>query len=256
MQSFSNLTLAGTAISHPSTAQGGLVRPPLAVSPLIELQKSFAKKNERVARGETKRLIYKLKVLGQPVTSEVRSSAETWRKPVIADNFAIDGARAKFQRPACSLRRVEHVAMIFECPRTIFRRQKFKNYFRVIWRHWPLMTRRFHDVISSLFSAKWMSESRWAPQITLECSRTRKKSAKVIDLIWPQLTSVDLHRIGWPVECMSTTWYYMSTFISLAKTAMFASYVPRNAFSAWHDPSYDVIGQMLGVRVLKFSGGT
>ena len=36
---------------------------------------------------------------------------------------------------------------------------------------------------------------------------------------------------------------------------MFASYVPRNAFSAWHDPSYGVIGQMLGVRVLKFSGG-
>ena len=27
---------------------------------------------------------------------------------------------------------------------------------------------------------------------------------------------------------------------------MFASYVPRNAFSAWHYPSYDVIGQMLG----------
>ena len=71
-------------------------------------------------------------------------------------------------------------------------------------------------------------------------------SAKVIDLIWPQLTSVDLRRTGWPVECMRTTWYYMSTFISLAKTAMFASYVPRNAFSAWHDPSYDVIDQMLG----------
>ena len=27
---------------------------------------------------------------------------------------------------------------------------------------------------------------------------------------------------------------------------MFARYVPRNAFSVWHDPSYDVIGQMLG----------
>ena len=27
---------------------------------------------------------------------------------------------------------------------------------------------------------------------------------------------------------------------------MFTSYVPRNAFSAWHDPSYDVIGKMLG----------
>ena len=38
----------------------------------------------------------------------------------------------------------------------------------------------------------------------------------------------------------------MSTFISLAKTAMFASYVPRNAFFAWHDPSYDVIGQIWG----------
>ena len=118
------------------------------------------------------------------------------------------------------------------------------------------MTRWFHDLISSLLSAKWMFESKSAPQITLEGSRTRKKSAKVIDLIWPQLTSVDLRRTGWPVECMSTTWNYMSTFISLAKTAMFASYVPRNAFSAGHANSYDVIGQMLrGVRVLKFSGG-
>ena len=70
------------AISHPSTAQGGgggLVRPPLAGSPLIELE--LRGKNERVARRETKRLIYKLKVLGQRVTSEVRSSAEKCRKP-------------------------------------------------------------------------------------------------------------------------------------------------------------------------------
>ena len=48
-----------------------------------------------------------------------------------------------------------------------------------------------------------------------------------------------------------TTWDYMSTFISLAKTAMLASYVPRNAFSGWHDPSYDVIGQMLGGQGLE-----
>ena len=34
-------------------------------------------------------------------------------KTVIADNFASDGARAKLQRPACSLRRVEHVTMFF-----------------------------------------------------------------------------------------------------------------------------------------------
>ena len=52
---------------------GGGGTTPLAVSPLIELE---LRKNERVARRETKRLVYELKVLGQPVTSEVRSSAE------------------------------------------------------------------------------------------------------------------------------------------------------------------------------------
>ena len=46
------------------------------------------------------------------MTSEVRSSAEKCRKPVIADNFASDEDRSKFQRPACSLRRVEHVTMV------------------------------------------------------------------------------------------------------------------------------------------------
>ena len=50
---------------------GGGWYDPLAVSPLIELE--LRGKNERVARRETKRLIYKLKV---PVTSEVRSSVE------------------------------------------------------------------------------------------------------------------------------------------------------------------------------------
>ena len=64
------LTLAGTG--HFASFHG--TRPPLAVSPLIELE--LRGKNERVARRETKRLIYKLKVLGQLVTSEVRSSAE------------------------------------------------------------------------------------------------------------------------------------------------------------------------------------
>ena len=38
---------------------------------------------------------------------------------------------------------------------------------------------------------------------------------------------------------------------------MFASYVPRNAFSAWHDPSYDVTGQMLGGSgSWNFQGGS
>ena len=77
------LTLAGTghfASFHGTRGGGGVgTTPPLAVSPLIELE--LRGKNERVARRETKRLIYKLKVLGQPVTSEVRSSAEKCRKP-------------------------------------------------------------------------------------------------------------------------------------------------------------------------------
>ena len=37
---------------------------------------------------------------------------------------------------------------------------------------------------------------------------------------------------------------------------MFASYVPPNAFSAWRDPSYDVIGQMLGGQGLEIFRGT
>ena len=71
------LTLAGTGhfASFHGTRGGGVgTTPPLAVSPLIELE--LRGKNERVARRETKILIYKLKVLGQLVTSEVRSSAE------------------------------------------------------------------------------------------------------------------------------------------------------------------------------------
>ena len=36
---------------------------------------------------------------------------------------------------------------------------------------------------------------------------------------------------------------------------MFASYVPRNAFFAWHDPGYDVIGQILGGQGLEIFRG-
>ena len=69
------LTLAGTGhFASFHGRRGGGVTTPLAVSPMIELE--LRGKNERVGRRETKRLIYKLKVLGQPVTSEVRSSAE------------------------------------------------------------------------------------------------------------------------------------------------------------------------------------
>ena len=66
------LTLAGTghSASFYGTGGGGGGTTPRAVSLLIGQE--LREKNERVARRETKRLIYKLKVLGQPVTSEVR----------------------------------------------------------------------------------------------------------------------------------------------------------------------------------------
>ena len=58
----------------PAEGEGGYdPPPPLAVSPLVELARRG--KNERVRRYETQRLVPDFKVLGQPVTSEVRSSA-------------------------------------------------------------------------------------------------------------------------------------------------------------------------------------
>ena len=65
---------------HGPREGGGGVRPHRAVSSLIELE--LRGKKERVARRETMRLVYKLKVLGQPVTSEVRSSAENPCSPI------------------------------------------------------------------------------------------------------------------------------------------------------------------------------
>ena len=68
------LTLTGTGHFASFHGTRGVGKTPLAVSPLIDLE--LCGKNEHVARRETKRLIYQLKILGQPVTSEVRSSAE------------------------------------------------------------------------------------------------------------------------------------------------------------------------------------
>ena len=70
------LTLAGTghfASFHGTRGGGGTT--PLAVSPLIELELRRKKRACSSPRDEEID-IYKLKVLGQPVTSEVRSSAE------------------------------------------------------------------------------------------------------------------------------------------------------------------------------------
>ena len=121
------LTLAGTGhfASFHGTRGGGWYDPPCRFAP--DWARASRKKRACSSQRDEERLIYKLKVLGQPVTSEVRSSAEKGRKPVIADNLASDAARAKLQRPACSLRRVKHATMVVECPRMIFRGEKFEK---------------------------------------------------------------------------------------------------------------------------------
>ena len=83
------LTLAGTrhfAIFH---GTGG--RPP-RVWLMSELEFRF--KNQSVACHETKLLTLEFKVLGKPVTSEVRSMAQKWPKCDFFDNFVSEQARA------------------------------------------------------------------------------------------------------------------------------------------------------------------
>ena len=84
------------------------------------------------------------------------------------------------------------------------------------------------------------------PQITLESSRTRKMSAKVCigpDDLWKAWVLLgttcphSYHQKKW--WCSQVTGWNVS----------------RNAFSAWHVPSHDVIGQMLGSGSWNFQGG-
>ena len=70
---------------------GGGYDPP-RVWLLSELELRF--KNQRVACHETKPLTPEFKVLGQPVTSEVRSMTQKWPKCKFADNFVSEQGRA------------------------------------------------------------------------------------------------------------------------------------------------------------------
>ena len=69
------LTLAGAGpmVFYIRAGRMGWVRPPRRFAP--NGASASRKKNERVRRYETQRLVPDFKVLGQPVTSEVRSSA-------------------------------------------------------------------------------------------------------------------------------------------------------------------------------------
>ena len=80
-----------------------------------------------------KGLVYKPEVLGQPVTSEIRSMTQKLPNPVFADTgfghfcflasgflfLASDGAKTKFRQPAYSSRREESVSVVL-MPRMIF----------------------------------------------------------------------------------------------------------------------------------------
>ena len=58
---------------------------------IIELE--LRNKNQRVAYGETKPMIDKFKVLGQPMTSELRLMTQKSGKWDFADNFISEQAR-------------------------------------------------------------------------------------------------------------------------------------------------------------------
>ena len=70
---------------------GGRLDPP-AVWPLIVLERRG--KNQRVARHETKPMVPDFKVLGQPVTSEVRSNVQNRPNCVFADKVTCNQDRA------------------------------------------------------------------------------------------------------------------------------------------------------------------
>ena len=80
------------AISPSCTAQGGGGDATPRVWLLIELELRF--KAQRVACHETKPLTPEFKVLGQPVTSEVKSMTQKWSKCDLADIFVSEQARA------------------------------------------------------------------------------------------------------------------------------------------------------------------
>ena len=71
-KTFVFVTLAGpNRFLHPPRPRGGGGYNSLAVSLLMELERRG--RNERIERDERKIMVPKFKVLGQPVTSEVRS---------------------------------------------------------------------------------------------------------------------------------------------------------------------------------------
>ena len=63
---------------------------------IIELE--FRDKNQRVAYHDTKQIIQKFKVLGQPVTSEHRSKTHKCPRCDFSDNLPSEQARIAIQR--------------------------------------------------------------------------------------------------------------------------------------------------------------
>ena len=107
------------------TGGGGTTSPRVWL--LIELELRF--KNQRVACHETKPLTPEFKVLGQPVTSEVRSMTQKWQKCEFGDDFVSEQARAAISRPERSLRSYECNAIPFGPIRPVFGGQNSKKIF-------------------------------------------------------------------------------------------------------------------------------
>ena len=95
---------------------------------------------------------------------------------------------------------------------------------------WPL-----HDPFQAIFYAKWMSDSQYAPNITLESSGTRKKKLYEVSegKSLPHLTPVNL---GWHLKDLQHVYIHVvGKDNDERKLQAACSGKTRIAFLAWHD---------------------
>ena len=127
---------------------------------IIELE--FRDKNQRVAYHDTKQMIQKFKVLGQPVTSEHRSKTHKCPKCDFADNLLSEQARIIIQRLKHGMWSVEYNAEYFTPLLTILEAKIHKFIFLLKMANYLEVCCDFSDLISTHINGKWMQNLKSA----------------------------------------------------------------------------------------------
>ena len=139
---------------------------------IIELE--FRGENQRVAYHDTKQMIRKFKVLGQPVTSEHRSKTHKCPRCDFADNLLSEQARIAIQRLKHVMWSVEYNAEYFTSLLTILKAKINKFIFWLKMVNYVKVYCDFSDLIATHINGKWMQNPKSAHQITVGGSRIRK----------------------------------------------------------------------------------